>query len=77
MIVIDFESFLLLSISIGLFIVMALWYYYDHREKHLYEAERSQGVFHCVKCGKLYTHKKLQETGNCPVCGFRNARLRF
>jgi Zn finger protein HypA/HybF involved in hydrogenase expression len=54
-----------------------VWIYYDRRDHALFEAERRQVTFHCVRCDHLYTAKAGPETAVCPRCGHTNARLKF
>ena len=73
------------SLSVGALIytlsasalVIGLWYFYDLRDRGLYESERRKTIFHCIRCNKLYAAKAGMETCPCPRCSFRNERLRF
>ncbi|OIO60584.1 MAG: hydrogenase nickel incorporation protein HypA [Verrucomicrobia bacterium CG_4_10_14_3_um_filter_43_23] len=67
----------LIYLGIGMVGIFALWVYYDFRDKAEYEAERNVTVFHCVKCGRVYSKKAGAEMGECPDCGFDNVRLKF
>ena len=58
-------------------IILGLWLYYDVRDHGMYESERRQAIFHCIRCDKLYTARAGTETCPCPRCAFRNSRLRF
>ena len=58
-------------------LIFGLWYYYDLRDRGLYDSERRKTIFHCIRCEKLYDAKAGTETCPCPRCGFRNERLRF
>ena len=65
------------SRSDGLAFILGLWLYYDRRDINFYEAKRTMVVFHCVKCGQLYTALKGNEVAGCPACDFKNSRLKF
>jgi len=54
-----------------------LWFYYDHRDKRLYDLERRKVNFHCIRCDKLYTARAGTELCECPRCQFQNQRLTF
>ncbi len=60
---------------LGLFV--ALWVYYDRRDRALYDAGRRKITFHCIRCNHLYTEPAGTATAPCPKCGHRNVRLRF
>jgi DNA-directed RNA polymerase subunit RPC12/RpoP len=57
--------------------VGALWFYYDRRDRTLYDDERRKITFHCIRCDTLYTEKAGTETAPCPKCGHQNIRLKF
>jgi hypothetical protein len=73
----DFSFFVLSSITIGVVLMMGLWLYYDRRDQHTYESERSQSLFHCLKCGRTYSAPRCNQSANCPDCGFENSKLKF
>lgn len=54
-----------------------LWFYYDRRDRILYDAERKRISFHCIRCDHLYTEKMGTATAPCPKCGHVNTRLKF
>ncbi|MEX2382518.1 MAG: hydrogenase nickel incorporation protein HypA [Opitutales bacterium] len=58
-------------------IILTLWFYFDLRDRNVYEGERKKNIYHCIKCDKIYTDKPKQETAPCPRCGYRNIRLKF
>lgn len=73
------------SLSVGALIytlcalglIIGLWWFYDLRDRALFDAERRKAIFHCIRCDKLYTALDGTETCPCPKCEFRNTRLRF
>jgi hypothetical protein len=73
----DFSFFVVTSISVGVLLMMGLWLYYDRRDQHVYENERSQSLFHCLKCGRVYSAPRSSTAANCPDCGFENSKLKF
>jgi hypothetical protein len=77
MVTLSLEVFVLIYLSIGLSLVGGLWVFFDRRDGHLYEAERARVIFHCIKCGRIYTARKSAETEACEACGFSNSRLCF
>ena len=77
MVTVSLEAFFLLYISLGLSLVVGLWFFFDRRDGILYEAERSRVIFHCIKCGRIYTAGKSAELAVCEGCGFSNTRLHF
>lgn len=58
-------------------VILGLWFYYDYRDKALYERIRTRTTFHCIRCQSLYTRQGTEEISPCPQCGFENARLKF
>jgi len=73
------------SLSVGALIytfsaaalILGLWFFYDLRDRGMYDRERRKAIFHCIRCDKLYAAKAGTETCPCPDCGFRNSRLKF
>ncbi len=61
----------------GIIIILALQYYYDQKQAELCGGERSQAIFHCVRCGNIYTDSQDHETSCCTQCKFENSRLKF
>jgi DNA-directed RNA polymerase subunit RPC12/RpoP len=64
-------------ISVGLALVFGVWMQYDRADRLFRDHRRLRTVFHCVKCGTLYTRPRRRETGVCPKCGHNNIRLKF
>ncbi len=54
-----------------------LWFYYDRRDRALYDGLRRKISFHCIRCNRLYTEKAGVDTAPCPRCGHANVRLKF
>lgn len=61
----------------GFFLVFGLWFFYDRRDRSLYDRERDQHAYHCTRCGALYSGHSPDGMATCPQCEFRNVRLRF
>lgn len=62
---------------LALGIVAGMWFYYDRRDRALYDTQRRKITFHCIRCDHLYTQPAGTETAPCPKCGHGNARLKF
>ena len=77
MFTLEFEVFLVLYVSLGSLTLLGLWFFYDVRDARLYQREGALMIFHCIRCGHLYSKKQDRQTSNCPGCGFENAHLRF
>jgi uncharacterized paraquat-inducible protein A len=77
MFVIDLTLGALIYIFSAFALLLALWLYYDLRDKNIYEAERKKVIFHCIKCDKIYTARHGTEAAACPRCSFENTRLKF
>jgi hypothetical protein len=58
-------------------LIFGLSFYYDVRDRKLYEAQRRQTIFHCIRCDKLYGVRAGTDSCACPRCGFKNGRLTF
>ena len=71
------DTFFLFYLGCGFSLILGLWAYYDWKQAHRYEAQRSKVIYHCIKCGRIYTGAHLSEETDCPECGFTNGRLRF
>jgi hypothetical protein len=77
MITVGIDSFVSGFIVTGLVFFMLIWLYYDRRDRQYYDRQRLRHVHHCVKCGMLYTSADLDQSADCPSCGFKNPSLRF
>lgn len=73
----EIDVFFLLYLGAGFLLLFGLWFYYDWRDKHHFQAPRSKVIYHCIKCGQIYTGPHGSEESDCPHCGFTNGRLRF
>jgi hypothetical protein len=73
----NFSHFVLTGITIGLVLVFGLWFYYDQRDQRAYEQDRAQSLFHCLKCGRLYSAPRANIIARCPNCDFENSKLKF
>lgn len=70
-----FEILLYGLLVLGVFGV--LWFFYERRDRALYDAGRRKITFHCVRCDHLYTQPAGTETAPCSKCGHVNTRLKF
>ncbi len=77
MIELSLDTFFLLYLGCGFSLILVLWFYYDWKQAHQYEAQRSKVIYHCIKCSCIYTGPYRSEEADCPKCGFTNARLHF
>jgi len=73
----EVDIFFLLYLGAGLVLIFSLWFYYDWKDKHLHEAQRSKVIYHCIKCSHIYTGPYRSTECDCPKCGFNNGRLQF
>lgn len=64
-------------VTLGIFIILGIMYYYDRKETNSCERVRSQVIFHCIKCGHIYADVQGKETSHCEKCGFENTNLKF
>ncbi len=74
-----FTWFLILYTGSALLAIAGLWFYYEKREKRVFDIRRKRRVFHCVKCGELYSVRKkdVSEGQECPKCEYNNYELSF
>jgi len=77
MIGLNVDIFFLLYLGAGFFVIFGLWFYYDWRDGHRFDAQRFKVTYHCIKCGQIYTGPHMSEESDCPQCQFTNGRLRF
>ncbi|MAI43664.1 MAG: hydrogenase nickel incorporation protein HypA [Puniceicoccaceae bacterium MED-G32] len=77
MIYIPFEIFSLILIILGLSIILALWFYYDRKQKLAFKKEKFEKAFYCIKCNHLYSIRQNVELSDCPKCGYESGRLQF
>jgi len=56
---------------------LVVWGYYDRRERLLNDHLRYRTIFHCIRCGKIYSRARRREISVCPHCGFKNTQLKF
>ena len=64
-------------LTVGLLLVFGVSLRYDRLDRLYNDSRRIRTVFHCVKCGTLYTRPRHRDTGVCPKCGHANIRLKF
>ena len=74
---VDIIFFVSASIYAGVAFITVLWVYYDTYGKTIHEDRRNRAVFHCVRCGHVYTAPKEHEEALCTRCGMDNIKLRF
>jgi predicted RNA-binding Zn-ribbon protein involved in translation (DUF1610 family) len=74
---VDLQFFVSAGLYAGLGLIAILWVYYDAYGKTLHESKRNRTIFHCVRCGHVYTAEKGTEEADCPRCGMDNIKLRF
>ncbi len=74
-----FTWFLILYTGSALVGLTLLWYFYDRRDKRAFETGRRRKVFHCVRCGSVYSVRKadVSEGEPCPDCDYNNFELSF
>lgn len=74
-----FNWFLILYTGSALVGVSALWFFFDRSDKRSFESSRRQKIFHCVRCGHLYSVKKRDVSNGekCPECEYKNFELSF
>lgn len=77
MITITFDNLLLLYLLFGGGVVFGLWFYSDWRDALRTRNRNHFTIFHCIKCGHIYTRDPAQSIAECPQCKFKNSRLRF
>jgi predicted RNA-binding Zn-ribbon protein involved in translation (DUF1610 family) len=77
MFTVDIGFFVSACIYLGLGMIAILWVFYDAYGKTIHEGKRNRAIFHCVRCGHVYTAAKSMEEANCPRCGMDNIKLRF
>ena len=77
MIEFNVDTFFLLYLGIGFIPILSLWFYYDWKQAHQFEAKRSKVIYHCIKCSQIYIGPPGSEESDCPQCGFKNGRLQF
>lgn len=74
-----FTWFLILYTGSALLAVSILWFVYEKMDRSSFDARRKRRVFHCVRCGHLFTVRKkdVAEGVACPKCGYKNYELSF
>ncbi|TVP75885.1 MAG: hydrogenase nickel incorporation protein HypA [Puniceicoccaceae bacterium] len=71
------DVFFLLYLGGGFMLLFGLWFYYDWRDRRLSASRGRKVIYHCIKCGQIYTGPSGSEEQDCPACGFTNGRLKF
>lgn len=72
-----FPVFVILFLLSGLLLFVGLWLYYDLRDRKYYDRKRLLSVYHCVRCGHLYSLREMKKPAACTRCGFVNDSLKF
>lgn len=70
------DVFFAVFLGLGVFVLFALWIYYESRRRPS-DSGRDKVLYHCVRCGCLYSGKSDESKKACPSCGYQNIRLRF
>lgn len=75
----SFTWFLILYTGSALLAVSVLWFLYEKWDKGAFDARRKRKVFHCVRCGNLYSIRKrdTHDGQECPECGYKNYELSY
>lgn len=71
------DTALAIILSLGLTLLFGGWFLCEWYERGSEDHRRIRTVFHCVKCGLLYTRPRRRAVGVCPKCGHANNRLKF
>ncbi|MCH6258364.1 hypothetical protein MLD52_17520 [Puniceicoccaceae bacterium K14] len=74
-----FTWFIVLYTGSALLGILGLWFWYDKREGGSFEKARRRKVFHCVRCGSVYSARKadVSEGEACPKCEYKNYELSY
>jgi hypothetical protein len=73
----DFSSFIVAYLFLGLSLFMGLALFYDRRDRATDAARQARSARHCARCGHLYSARSPEGEAPCPRCGLPNQRLRF
>jgi len=73
----DFQTFTLVYLILGIGLVAFLSLYYDRRDAKRVDARRNLSARHCARCGHLYASPVREGEAECPRCGLPNQRMRF
>lgn len=75
----SFTWFLILYTGSALVAIAGLWFFYEKRDRSAFDARRKLKVFHCVRCGHLYSVRKrdVSEGEACPECEYKNYELSY
>lgn len=52
-------------------------YLWDRVYVRQYRDRFRENVYHCMKCNSVYSSRAAGDSAVCPVCGYRNGRLKF
>ncbi|MBO7521429.1 MAG: hypothetical protein J6T16_04225 [Opitutales bacterium] len=52
-------------------------FFWDRAYVRSYRRQMRENVYHCLKCRSIYTSHASGESAVCPVCGYRNGRVKF
>ncbi len=74
---VELDTFAAVFLTAGMGVLFGLWFFYERRAAVLNDHRRLVTVFHCIKCGLVYTRPRQRTIGKCPRCGFSNNRLKF
>lgn len=56
---------------------LAAAFFWDRAYVRPYRKMFRENVYHCLKCESIYTSRAPGDSAACPVCGYRNGRLKF
>lgn len=74
-----FTWFLSIYVGSALVIVAGLWFWHDRKDRQQFEESRRRKVFHCIRCGSLYSvrMRDVEQGQPCPKCQYNNYELSF
>ena len=64
-------------VFVGLFSVLGLHLYYEHRARKSLNRGIRQAAHHCIRCDTIYSAPRDDGLHACPTCGQPNPRLKY
>ncbi|OHE72858.1 MAG: hypothetical protein A2007_03300 [Verrucomicrobia bacterium GWC2_42_7] len=74
---ISINIFFGLWILLPFLFILGVSFYYDRIRLKQLAPERYKTIFHCLKCGLIYSQKGIVSTATCPRCDRENGHLKF
>ncbi len=73
----DLSVYFAFLMSLGIAVFAAFSYVFSRRRGKAYDRRARSKTYHCLRCDCVYTSSEKGQAAACPICNYKNARLKF